>query len=1215
MSLYNYIDADYKKQSALVKVNGITMRDVIDVSINKSLDGLAEATVSMLSKNSIVPESKVTIDLGYNGELQRVFTGFVDDIEAVEFEEVYTINCRDVLKKAMDTFLIQEIKYGIDVEASGYYYSTYSTISGGTFQVHEYNSLSALNASHPETTSNYSTEGVLAEAVVQWMLVLTGLQEGTEIQVDSTDFWIGDINPATFHLESVYDSIMKIGDLIGWYVYADPGGVVRFKKRPRNQSDTSKIWTYRTRSDPKNLYHISCNTTNTDLRNYVEVRGYNGIQTVRRAESPYIGNTPYRGVLISNELIDTSGIAEYMAARVLADLNRLKTTVQGECDGNPYLFPGLTVSIDSKIVAGDALLLGVESTINAENGYITKWDAEIYNTGDIEPGGDPLIVPVISYDYTVSVGDPTYIIGLNGAGSYSDSGPITAYEWTLPSGVYKHYYDTPVTVQGPQVEIHVKDYLITSGNYLDVGLQVWDSAGNTATITGAIDYYTLSGNGIMYRHLYAALTDRAAVSLDTGNTWKENNSIQPMSVAASNFEENQSYTTSGYAIFGTDGAIYRTGDYLETLEVVQEVDGKVLDCYVAELDSRYALAATDTGDVWSSRDKGFTWTKIGEFGFVIYQTRLDWQHFENVSVHGQGGSYYSMNLGANWSHMTDWDNGSAVYWNDAGTMSNYYAHSSGINAYENNQTFYQVPTTASGCPAPTELITVSVEIDDDYGLMGVDSTGQHFVVSGDFNYGDPLICTSCNEYNKTRHMIRDGEIASLAYYATQSGVYKSLDRNYTIEPLLLPSGSWPSAFSHTSDLNLGGTGFGEQVAFGPLTSGTVIPVEGNVEVWLSPWGTGGNFWRYIPDDGWSSIAPPLTGNRHWGQIVVHPTDPNKMLVGTWLWSDYYNNYTPYPYLYMTADGGSTWENLLTEVAGSEGYFQQGNHYYNWHGDNVVIWGNSSDVSGQFKPTLWYDDPFNGTGAQYNGKPTMKMRWKGTEWSKGPGPFHTQSSLNGSVLKCAWSRNRDLSHENATFMYVFSLPGGTLSNSWTTGTGTISNGGSDGVISPFQAFNQGGTQYMAGVRAGDDIRFFYDVENSENQSYGNKNGTSCCRLSNGTVLVCRRWGFGTGGWGQTGYYYPGVLNGSVPDWQSTDVSAPQEWSPPDKSAGSSWNGTTLGAISTDRQTGTTYAVQFTAGPNNNKILMNDGIGQVVVDFPPGITTSMVYPGIEVVVRQV
>src|SRR6185369_6894368 len=162
---------------------------IVTVDISQTLDNLSSANIKLLSNPGVSPETKVQIKQGYNGQEVTTFTGLVDTIERSNVDDSYTVQARDMLKKALDTFLVQEVKFGIDVVSQTYFYSTYDSAGGGTFVVHEYASLAELETNHPETVGNITNEGAKAEAVVQWLLHMSGLAEGTEIQVDDTEFF------------------------------------------------------------------------------------------------------------------------------------------------------------------------------------------------------------------------------------------------------------------------------------------------------------------------------------------------------------------------------------------------------------------------------------------------------------------------------------------------------------------------------------------------------------------------------------------------------------------------------------------------------------------------------------------------------------------------------------------------------------------------------------------------------------------------------------------------------------------------------------------------------------------------------------------------------------------------------------------------------------------------------------------------------------------
>jgi hypothetical protein len=788
------INSYYKIPSAVVRFNGQNLVDVLSIEVSRSIDNsVATATITTVNAPPGEPESKVTIELGYNDTNVLVFTGYADTITCDERENVYIIQCRDVLKKALDTFLVQEVAFGVDNEQGLYYYSTYSNINGGTFRQHIYPSLSALNSNHPETTTNYSNEGVFAHAVVQWLLVMCGFAEGSEIQVDNSNFWIGDIKPAKFHLMSVNDAITQIAELIGWRVFADRGGVVRFKKRPRNAS-AYPIWEY-TLSN-RNIISSNYSKSNTDLRNYVEVRGYGNIVSVARQPSPYIGNVPYRGVLIANDLIDTQQIADFMAARVLADLNRLKETFDLEVEGNPIIDTGQTIQINSVNNSGLFLVESVTHSISSE-GFITKINCVNF-PNDINYEEVPSeVVAHFNVSNLAVFGDPKYVAELDASLSYSTRGEIVRYIWTV--GTNPAYETTE-----PKTWVTFDEVQITPPNFVTVNLQAIDNLNVSGTYASGITKNGLEssfGKKAKKRALYVAATTTAQGSLDGGLTWNVL-SIPAISCAASNFGPNQQVIGSGYALFGcSNNTIHRTTDGCKTSTVVLSNAGSPVNFVsIDETDSRYAIAGTQGGRIYTSNNFGVNWNLITTFSFPILEVRFGWKNPNYIHVVGSGvgNVYHSFNGGGSWTRVHEQLN--IANREQSGALTNYYSTPSGIVSILQGSLSH-----VNFQSSPGNINTHSVVVNDDKGVMAVGSNGQHWVMSGNV-----MVPTQLNSANAANYMIRDGEIAPVAYFAVPSGVGKTLNKNKTMEMLRLTPGP------------------GRIVAYGPFADPP--PVPGNLVV-------------------------------------------------------------------------------------------------------------------------------------------------------------------------------------------------------------------------------------------------------------------------------------------------------------------------------------------------------------------------------------------------
>jgi len=799
------------------------------VDISQTLDNLSSANIKLLSNPGVSPETKVQIKQGYNGQEVTTFTGLVDTIERSNVDDSYTVQARDMLKKALDTFLVQEVKFGIDVVSQTYFYSTYDSAGGGTFVVHEYASLAELETNHPETVGNITNEGAKAEAVVQWLLHMSGLAEGTEIQVDDTEFFIGDLTPAKFHLTSVYDAAMQIANLIGWRVFCDTTGVCRFKKRPRNPSSFYPSWNYYDEQEPYNIHKLTRNNSNIDLRTYVEVRGASGIRYVARGTSPFLGNTPYRGVLISDELIDTPGMATFVGNRVLGDLNREKITVALEADGNPKLVPGSTVNINSKVSSGKYLVESINTTMSAEAGYRTSLNGSAFygDTAFEEPPLD--IEATFTALQVIGIGDPQYMVEFDGSTSFSSVGPITRYVWTFPDLVQDSADAT--------VWYAFRDTTITGGNSVTISLQVFDGLGNTDTVSSGITLAALQEQAtIKYRHLYAALNTVGVASIDGGNTWNSL-AIPAISVAASNFAISGSYTPSGYGLFGgSDGIIYKTVDAALTSYTVFDAASPVLDLNIPELDGSHASAGTEDGGVYKSVDSGESWTQIGDFAFPILQVKYDYTDYDRITILGSGANnaFITFDSGGSWTNLSIGVNG---LWLADSNVKNYVAHTTGIKNITDNT---EIASGTVAFPALTYAINSDDNAAPAAGIMTVDQNGQHYIYSGG------LQPTQLNSTNKTKHMIRDGEVPFLVYYAVASGVGKSLDKNVTMSGLYYPSGSTPPG------------GWGYKVAYGPLSgpqpqarllwAGSHLSGSPGGSVFGYLAGSGGTgAWTYLPD--------------------------------------------------------------------------------------------------------------------------------------------------------------------------------------------------------------------------------------------------------------------------------------------------------------------------------------------------------------------------------
>lgn len=799
------------------------------VTYSYSKNGIGSATIVMNGFfHDVHPEDTVTIYAGYEpNPFGLVFTGFVDTVSMSLGEGATTIQCRDILKKALDTFLIQEVKFGIDVEQGRYYYSTYTGNNGGEFTIHEYTSLSDLHANHPETTDNITSEGVKAEAVVQWLLVMCGLAEGTQIQVSPSNFFIGDITPVSFQFTSVYDAIMQIAELLGWDFYATPEGVARF--HPRSEYIRGRTLRYALSDIPNHdpVFESQIEVTNTDLRNYIEVVGSSGVRHVERAFSPYLGTTPYRGVYYASPFVDTPGIASYLARRMLNDLNRLKVQLSLTVPGRNDITLNNRVSVKLNTwltsTAADQSLWSIESyqgTIDA-SGYIIKLQLYEY-IGDVgfDDTPPPDFFP-FSVFYHFTLGDPKLLVTFDASYAGNMASAVAEYKWTINGVEYPPSSEPTLTI------LLDRDQLITTGVLVILSLRYEGSSNWRSSEPKLITYedITFPSGGEVYRNLFAALRTMAAYSLDSGQTWTTY-PIPAISVAASHFDiRDRQPIDRQYALFGTStGSVYRLtldGNFTEVLTTA----GEVTQVRISPSNSAvcYALVTQgSTSSIWRNpvNGKPSSWNQMGTIpGGVIHDIELILP--DEVSFFITQDQEVSITYGVGRTVLYTLDPSLASLVTPApsslslrsirtapyGNLEHIFVGVAPVGVLHTTDRFQTVDVILF--PGNAQKTAVSISPDLERPILHVvadDNTLYNVYVNPGPSTGTTYTMTAAQDCSpmSLAYLVRDGLFKDILYYATYSGVYKSFDANHSVAALYLPDGTPPAQ------------GWGVQVAYGSL---------------------------------------------------------------------------------------------------------------------------------------------------------------------------------------------------------------------------------------------------------------------------------------------------------------------------------------------------------------------------------------------------------------
>ena len=411
---------------------------------------------------------RVVVEQGYNDVYVRTFFGFIDSVIFADFPRIKTINCRDILKLAMNN-------YYIDYNKKCYYYTTteevkdiYGNPMGGQSEYDRY------------------AENIVSTLLVESGIPVAGHQDLEQVIIGSSHIVVGNHKYWEIVNMSAMDAINQLCDLVGYKIWATVDGMVKLRMMraiasstyTRSYSRETDIFTPPetfTQSIAGSIININAVSTDEDLRNWVDVSGYTNISgevMVKSSawySSDYVPDPPtYRRCEIQSQLIDTQSVSDAIANQVLFDLNRLKYTADVAIFGDPRLQIGETLGIyDTYATKGEIIkyFLGSYSSNFSSRGYIS----DLSLTGGVYTGSLPMtynIPPVNIWTYS---GIPGSYIVCDGSNSYDPDGYFSDLTFCWYCSGYSTYSGNGYTYS-------IKNYdPPTSSGVLYVTLWVTDS--------------------------------------------------------------------------------------------------------------------------------------------------------------------------------------------------------------------------------------------------------------------------------------------------------------------------------------------------------------------------------------------------------------------------------------------------------------------------------------------------------------------------------------------------------------------------------------------------------------------------------------------------------------------------------------------------------------------------------------------------------------------
>jgi len=268
--------------------------------------------------------NEITIDMGFEGNHQVLFKGYVDEIQATRLPATYGIEGRDVLKLAIEHYIVTE------------------------------------SLDNPWSRSNISAEDLVRDLLKEALIY--------NYNGAVSHYTFGVEGPAEFNLMSSWDSINKVCQILAYNCWADNGIVYFDRIFPEPAGASSKSFTV---GNAGTIVTVNYNYNTDELRNKVVVFGKDGIYAEDHIVSPYLPPGFYKTAIVSNSLIDTQSMADDSASYNLQLYNRLTETMSIEAEGDPTVRCRDTVDVTepfTEMVAEKWFVYAVSHRID-NNGY------------------------------------------------------------------------------------------------------------------------------------------------------------------------------------------------------------------------------------------------------------------------------------------------------------------------------------------------------------------------------------------------------------------------------------------------------------------------------------------------------------------------------------------------------------------------------------------------------------------------------------------------------------------------------------------------------------------------------------------------------------------------------------------------------------------------------------------------------------------------------
>ncbi len=574
-----YTDTDQKDATKRAVIGGIELGEIYQVTWDFSIGKVPTATISIPNPTPSFVKyfADVTIDAGFNGLTERVFTGKVMNVAANEKQT--NIACA-----GLSQFLDRPSE---DV----------------TILIEDTTNLVVLNA----------------------IFALAGI---SFFEIDIPSIALGTVVTSTLQFQSFAEAVDKVAEINGGRWVELPSGLIRvIVADPIAQASANRTYftmnlTALVESRPAGLLTgrprirtIRKSHDVAKVKNRIHVRGATitttqpdgsslstDIERTVSGPSEFVleqdGSQAFNDLLFANDLIDNNALADAVVTRLLAVNNRLLTVLNLMVDGDPLrrLAESVRVEDESYPITTGRFFVERYRTLMGQSDFSTALTVVGEGTSSEE---DPVAQTVFCQMLSIIIDDRRYtVVTFDARGSFSPSGvAITTFAWSdNQSPQVATGSDSVITVRIDPTTVSPEPWTIT--------LTITDANGNSDSVVLTVDPTECQEDCVNIATLFSALETDSSASADGGATWNDD-SINSISAAAHP-------SISGLAVYGTIiGQFYRTTDYAVSLTLVQTAgSGSPVRDITWDPDNHSVVwAVLDNAEVWQSVDAGLTWAQ------------------------------------------------------------------------------------------------------------------------------------------------------------------------------------------------------------------------------------------------------------------------------------------------------------------------------------------------------------------------------------------------------------------------------------------------------------------------------------------------------------------------------------------------------------------------------------------------------------------------------